>query len=38
VKSTLIEHFYLTNKLERAKELFVYDELNLTEMARKLKL
>ncbi len=31
-----IEHFLLTNKIERAKELLVYDELNITEIANKL--
>lgn len=36
VKGTTIEKFYLYNKIERAKELLVYDELNLTEIAWKL--
>lgn len=36
VKGTTIEKFYLLNKIERAKELLVYDELNLTEIAWKL--
>jgi len=36
VKGTTIEKFYLWNKIERAKELLVYDELNLTEIAWKL--
>lgn len=36
VKGTTIEKFYLMNKIERAKELLVYDELNLTEIAWKL--
>jgi len=36
VKGTTIEKFYLWNKLERVKELLVYDELNLTEIAWKL--
>jgi YesN/AraC family two-component response regulator len=36
VKGTTIDQFYLANKIERAKELIVYDELNLTEIARKL--
>jgi AraC-like DNA-binding protein len=36
VKGTTIENFYLTNKIERVKELIVYDELNLTEIAFKL--
>jgi AraC-like DNA-binding protein len=36
VKGTTIEQFYLANKIERTKELIVYDELNLTEIARKL--
>jgi AraC-like DNA-binding protein len=36
VKGITIEKFYLHNKIERAKELLVYDELNLTEIAWKL--
>ena len=36
VKGITIEKFYLTSKIERAKELLVYDELNLTEIAWKL--
>jgi AraC-like DNA-binding protein len=36
VKGTTIEQFYLSNKIERVKELLVYDELNLTEIAFKL--
>lgn len=31
-----IEKFYLTQKIERAKELIIYDELNLSEIAWKL--
>ena len=31
-----IERFYLTHKIERVKELIVYDELNLTEIAWKM--
>ncbi len=31
-----IEKFYLSHKIERVKELIVYDELNLTEIAWKL--
>ncbi|MCX6743122.1 MAG: AraC family transcriptional regulator, partial [Candidatus Parcubacteria bacterium] len=33
VKGITIEKFYLTHKLEKVKELIVYDELNLTEIA-----
>ena len=33
IKGTSIENFYLSNIIERAKELLVYDELNLTEIA-----
>ena len=33
VKGTTIEKFYLTHKIEKVKELIVYDELNLTEIA-----
>jgi AraC-like DNA-binding protein len=36
VKGITIEKFYLTHKIERVKELLVYDELNLTEIADKL--
>jgi len=36
VKGTTIEQFYLSNKIEKVKELLVYDELNLTEIAWKL--
>ncbi len=36
VKGITIEKFYLNNKIERVKELLVYDELNLTEIAWKL--
>ncbi len=36
VKGTTIEKFYLNHKIEKVKELIVYDELNLTEIAFKL--
>lgn len=36
VKGTTIEHFIIAHKIERAKELLVYDELTLTEIAEKL--
>jgi AraC-like DNA-binding protein len=36
VKGTTIEQFYLSHKIERVKELIVYDELNLTEIADKM--
>jgi AraC-like DNA-binding protein len=36
VKGITIEKFYLTHKIERVKELIVYDELNLSEIAWKL--
>ncbi len=36
VKGTTIEKFYLSKKIERVKELLVYDELNLTEIAYRL--
>jgi AraC-like DNA-binding protein len=36
VKGTTIEQFYLTHKIEKVKELLVYDELNLTQIAYKL--
>jgi AraC-type DNA-binding domain-containing proteins len=35
-QGTTIEHFFLTHKIERVKELLVYDELNLTEIAYKM--
>lgn len=31
-----IEHFIITHKIEKVKELIIYDELNLTEIADKL--
>lgn len=36
VKGTTIEKFYLSHKIEKVKELLVYDDLNLTEIAWKL--
>jgi AraC-like DNA-binding protein len=36
VKGTTIEKFYLSHKIEKVKELIVYDELNLTEIAYKM--
>ena len=33
VKGITIERFYLNHKIEKVKELIVYDELNLTEIA-----
>ena len=36
VKGTTIEQFYLTNKIEKVKELLAYDELSLSEIAWKL--
>lgn len=36
VKGTTIEQFYLAHKIEKVKELLVYDELNLTEIAWRL--
>ena len=35
-QGTTIEHFYLNHKIERVKELLVYDEISLTEIAYKL--
>jgi len=34
---TTIEHFIIAHKIERVKELLLYDELNLTEISSKLK-
>ena len=36
VKGTTIEHFIIIHKIERVKELIIYDELNLSEIAYKL--
>ena len=36
VKGTTIEKFYLTHKMERVKEMILYDDLNLTEISYKL--
>jgi YesN/AraC family two-component response regulator len=36
VKGITIEKFYLTHKIEKVKELIVYNELNLTEIAFKM--
>ncbi len=36
VKGTTIEQFFISHRIERVKELLVYDELNLTEIAEKL--
>lgn len=36
VKGTTIEKFYLAHKIEKVKELLVYDEMNLTEIAYKM--
>ena len=36
VEGTTIEHFIIAHKIERVKELIVYDELSLAEIAWKL--
>jgi YesN/AraC family two-component response regulator len=36
VKGITIEKYYLTHKIEKVKELIVYDELNLTEIVYKM--
>lgn len=36
-EGTTIEHYLLLNKIERVKELIIYNELNLTEIAWKLQ-
>jgi AraC-like DNA-binding protein len=36
VKGTTIQQFIITNKIERVKELLLYDEMNLTEISYKL--
>ncbi|HTN36938.1 MAG TPA: AraC family transcriptional regulator, partial [Arachidicoccus sp.] len=36
VKGTTIQHFIIMHKIERVKELLLYEELNLTEIAFKM--
>ena len=36
-EGTTIEHYILVHKIERVKELIIYDELNLTEIAWKMQ-
>ncbi|MDP4263332.1 MAG: helix-turn-helix domain-containing protein [Bacteroidota bacterium] len=36
VQGTTIEHFIISHKIERIKELIMYDELNITEIAWKM--
>lgn len=36
VKGVTIQHFIIVNKIEKVKELLLYDELNLTEISYKL--
>jgi YesN/AraC family two-component response regulator len=36
VKGNTIEHFIISHKIERAKELLIYNEMSLTEIADKL--
>src|ERR1017187_4402309 len=36
VQGTTIEHFIITHKVERIKELIIYDELSLTEISYKM--
>jgi len=36
VQGTTIEHFIISHKIERVKELIIYDEMNLTEIAWKM--
>jgi AraC-like DNA-binding protein len=36
VQGTTIEHFIISHKIERIKELIIYDELNITEIAYKM--
>ena len=36
VKGTTIEQFIIMHKIEKVKELIIYDELNLTEIAYKM--
>jgi len=36
VQGTTIEHFIISHKIERIKELIIYNELNITEIAFKM--
>jgi YesN/AraC family two-component response regulator len=36
VQGTTIEHFVISHKIERIKELIIYNELNITEIAQKM--
>lgn len=36
IEETTLEHFVLLHKIDRVKQLIIYDELNLTEIAWKL--
>ncbi len=36
VKGTTIEHFFISQRIERAKELIIYEDLSLNEIADKL--
>jgi len=36
IQGTTIEHFIISHKVERIKELIIYDELNITEIAWKM--
>jgi AraC-like DNA-binding protein len=36
VQGITIEHFIINHKIERIKELIIYDELNITEIAQKM--
>ncbi len=36
VKGITVEKFYITHKIEKVKELIIYDELNLSEIAYKM--
>ena len=38
VKGTTIENFYLAHKIEKVKELLVYDDLTLTEIAYRMQM
>lgn len=37
IQGTTIEHYIIKHKIEKVKELIIYDELNLTEIAYKLQ-
>ena len=37
VEGTTIEHYYISQKIEKVKELLIYDELSLSQIADKMQ-